>query len=595
MKRKGLFLIYVLLLIVSLPYKVYAGEIVNEIEFELEKSTNIVKDSNQNLIRVGVKSDNPYLIKTDKNNNVLWEKEFDSNSYLEMKGLTIDDEDNIYISLLKKNNITQIDTISVNDYRFDAYIIKYNKNGDLLFETKVDANNEPIAIYQLYDLEYLDGYIYASGEEKVDIHFLKYEVENEGYQYIYAKYAVFQSIEKNVIIKIDKNGNPLWEKNYGDGRNVETVFLVEGRSSGSISFSTFSRKKYYVRQDNDKNIYVLAVKNNSTSPVYSNGEPIPGELLVKYTSNGEEIFSKEIESNIYSTDFIIDNDSILLVGKKYKEYTPPNPQLSYSEIKQLSPEERIAYDKKNEYNYNPYLYYLDLDGNFEKEILWKDYDRSLFQSIIKIKEDYIALMCSYNDSNNNNECFEVFLSPDKMNIKFQGRINYSSEGVSFSNNYSFEEGTLDENNNEYYLLVSENARYVTKSRVIIAKYLLNYGNIIINNDSLQGIVDIEEIENVKESTIKKFKIKPQQGYELMSLTIKSSDNSEIEYRKTEIENEYEFIMPSYDVTITPTFKKVTNMIQNPNTGNKAFYIVLLMVGMIVIGRLFIKKEKNILN
>jgi hypothetical protein len=588
MKRR--IYIYVLLLVLFLPFQVYAGEIINLKEFDtLDSSTNIIKDSNQNLIRTSLEGDSPCLIKTDSNNNIIWKKVFDDNIYLEMKGLTIDEQDNIYITISKKEPITRIDNLIVNSSRYNSYIIKLDKNGNILFEKEMDYNDEILPIYQLYDLEYLNGYIYASGTEALNIHFSEFKEYNIDDPVVYVKYAHYDGIVKDVLIKMEKNGNILWERNYGNEKNNTYSFTVEGYESGHFSFTTFNRKKYYVRQDSIGSIYVLAVKDNKTAP----SSYTSGSFIGKYSLNGEEIFLNEIDKNIYTTDFIIDEDKIVLVGKKYKEYNPPNPKLSYEELKALTDEDRIEYEKKDVYNYNPIIYYLNLDGSVEKEILLTEYDRSLFHSIIKIREDYIVQMCSYNDTNNRNECFDTVLSDDKTKIAFKGVVNHVSEGVQFWNSYTLEEGLFDESNNEYYLLVSDNSSYAVQSRVIIAKYIMSYGKIVINNDESQGLFKIEGISQVKETTLKRFNIKPQSGYQLVKIEIADSNGNKVEYRKTKNENEYEFVMPDSDVTITPVYKRIENVIINPNTGNKMLIIILILIPCIGIGiSTYKKKESN---
>lgn len=584
------FLLPILLFIILMPFVVEAREINNIKEFEqTEKSINIVLDKEQNLIRVGYCDEFNCLIKSDKDNNILWKKTYD-NLYSGIYGLTLDDNDNIYVSIIKREPITRIEDLAVNGETYNFYLIKYDKNGNLLFEKKIEKNNEIIKKYTINDLQYIDGYIYASGTEYVDVHFKEFKTYNEDDPAAYVKYAYYDCNAIDVLMKIDKNGNPIWERNYGTKRSETIIYVVEGSASGHFSYNTFARKKYFVRADSVGNKYVLAVKmNNSQSST-------PGEIISKYSANGDLFFSKNLNSRIYTTDFIIDNNYIIFVGKKFKDYNPPNPLLSYNEKKALPLEEQIAYDKKFYQDYNPYIYYLNLNGEFVKDILWENYDRSLFHSIIKINEDFIMQMCSYNESENQNECYDIILLDDMQSVFLKGNINHISSGVDFHNDYTLEENIIDESNNEYYILVSSNEKYATFSRIIICNYQINYGDILINNNEKFGILEIDDVEHIKESTLKLFTIEPKDDYELVNIEIKDKNDNKIEYTKIR-DNEYEFVMPDTDVIIIPTYRKIESInvpdtLKNPNTGTGISIIIIFMLIISSITYIIFKRKKN---
>ena len=71
------------------------------------------------------------------------------------------------------------------------------------------------------------------------------------------------------------------------------------------------------------------------------------------------------------------------------------------------------------------------------------------------------------------------------------------------------------------------------------------------------INDLTQVEYEEEVT---FKVKPIKGYKLKSLKVLDTDNNEIDYTATGNENEYTFIMPASDVTITPNYEKVSSSI-----------------------------------
>ncbi len=73
-------------------------------------------------------------------------------------------------------------------------------------------------------------------------------------------------------------------------------------------------------------------------------------------------------------------------------------------------------------------------------------------------------------------------------------------------------------------------------------------------------IEINDLTHVKSEEKVKFNITPIKGYKLNSIKIIDNDNNEINYTKTENNNEYEFIMPASDVTIIPSYERVSNSV-----------------------------------
>ncbi len=93
-------------------------------------------------------------------------------------------------------------------------------------------------------------------------------------------------------------------------------------------------------------------------------------------------------------------------------------------------------------------------------------------------------------------------------------------------------------------------------------------NIIIKNETKDLDININDLAQVENGETVNFKVIPIKGYKINSIKILDTNNNEIEYLKTANENEYSFSMPSGDVTIEPSYEKVTNSVlieDNPNT------------------------------
>ena len=125
-----------------------------------------------------------------------------------------------------------------------------------------------------------------------------------------------------------------------------------------------------------------------------------------------------------------------------------------------------------------------------------------------------------------------------------------------------------------------------------------YGFIFYNTWPTIYNINKENIEygsiNVVETAIRnelvRVKISPKSGYELESIKIVDSENNIIEFQKID-KYEFEFLMPQSNVSIIPSYKK-NSIIINPNTGNKMLLIMLILIPCIGIGIYTYKKKES---
>ncbi len=593
------FILPILLFIVLIPFIVNASEIVTLNDFEtVEQSQNIISDSKMNLIRVGNKDNNEYILKTDKDNNILWEKKLNNDTYANIKGLTTDIYDNVYVSIYKKVEVNKIGEINFsNETATKSFIIKYDKDGNKLYEKEICNNSELISKYEITDLQYINGYIYASGTETINIEFVDFDIYNEGDSFSYVKYANYKGKSTNVIMKLNMDGTPIWEKNYGSEEEENFSYIVEGRDTATINYSTFKRKKYYVRSDSNDNIYVLKVGNNDIRYANNYGDLYEGPIITKLSNNGQIIYSNELNSRFYSTDFIIENDNIILVGKQYNEFIPPDKYLSYSEYNRLSDTEKIEYDKKKNPSYVPNIKIYNINGKEINNILFDKYDRSLFHTIIPFGDKYIAQFCSYNNEKNMHECYDTIINKDKNKIVAKSDIIYQYNGVEFNKSYTLEEDILNYENGEYFILATTNDSW-TNTHVLINKLYTSYAvNIEENKNTKKFIIEVNDSSAVVYEDIVVFRIEPEEGFELEKIEIVDENNNNITYKKTNNKNEYEFTMPASDVVIIPTYRKIESInvpdtLKNSNTGTGISIIIIVMLLISSITYIIFKRKKN---
>ena len=103
---------------------------------------------------------------------------------------------------------------------------------------------------------------------------------------------------------------------------------------------------------------------------------------------------------------------------------------------------------------------------------------------------------------------------------------------------------------------------------IVKDYSTYTIDVEIKNETDNVSVNIDDMSLVKNNEEVIFKITPTRGYKINSIHIIDSENNEIECFETENNNEYKFTMPASDVTIIPSYEKVSNSIaveDNKNT------------------------------
>ena len=161
---------------------------------------------------------------------------------------------------------------------------------------------------------------------------------------------------------------------------------------------------------------------------------------------------------------------------------------------------------------------------------------------------------------------------------------------------------IDENNNEIEYIKTDNKdEYIftmPSSDVTIIPSYEKVSN-AVRAESVKGtkaiFIEVEDVSAVVYDDLVRFTVQPEDGYEVESIDIIDKEKNKIDYKKTDNKNEYEFIMPDTDVTITPTYRiieleKDNDTSKNPNTADRLYIIVLLMIISISIGILSYKKK-----
>lgn len=231
----------------GLPYDVVSG---------------VITDADANILVTGYTTDyqknifNIFTTKIDVNKNTIWHKKASTNGYYVISSaLAIDDENNCYVTGLfnhdlifdENNKITSNQIGEEPNYYYDnnAFIVKYNSEGDFVKGIAIDSLSEGTGI--IYSL----NNIYLCGE-KVNWGF--------GWGWPLSDSKIF-------LAKYSKELSPIWLKSSGgissyqsldisNGISVDDIgniyqtgyFFSEGFKFGNDSLKNIFNKEYYYQQ-----------------------------------------------------------------------------------------------------------------------------------------------------------------------------------------------------------------------------------------------------------------------------------------------------------------------------------------------------------
>ena len=186
---------------------------------------------------------------------------------------------------------------------------------------------------------------------------------------------------------------------------------------------------------------------------------------------------------------------------------------------------------------------------------------------------------------------------------------FACEHGTAESSYIFSAGYIDQYKYVYESVASvrpvvslrPNIKYVSGNGTQEKPYIIDYEFhklfVLDSNETNEYSINVEDKNNIFEGDLVSIKFTPEGGFTVDNIEIKDGNNNIIEYRKTNKDNEFEFVMPDSDVTIKPSYRKidlnnVPDILENPNTGDKLLIILLLIITILGIGTL-IKKEKNL--
>lgn len=578
MKKK---LLVLLINIMLIPINIYAEElklewqtiwegsgVANDFGISLENEDIIVSSTATNVEGLINDSNEDVLIKRyDKTGKLLWQTKWGGNGREIFKSmLRVENNNFIAVGCSNSTDIEGLDIHNKNSSYCDAIIVKYNQNGELIWEKSIGGQLDDELISAIHTND--GGYVVAGTSSSNDIDGL-----------------INYGSKDVIILKYDSNGTLLWKKTWGSTLtdNFQNIILT-------------------------KDNYIILVVNGTT--------------LVKYNQDGDIMWQKELtedSENVYSSISITPENDIIAAGRFRNIDGIENRDNSSDAI-------IIKYDQKgnvlwyktwggNNYenihsmsltkegdiivvgNYNS----SDIDGmpkeseqgamilkyNKNGELLWqKSYNHSSIQQFDSVKitqnEDIIiggSFSTIYDEYPENDQIIIIKYNKD-------GNIVWEKEyGGSEDDNFL---SWITTEKNDIYLLIESHSKDIpgliieTQYRQsIITKHSIYY---VLKNELLSknGTATFEQQDSTGIITPT-----PDDGYKVKEVIVKDTQGNRIELTLQE-DGTYTFDLYD-DVTIEVQF---TLAIDNPKTGILDVMTILIVGFIISVTGIFIVKNYN---
>ena len=466
------------------------------------------------------------IVKYDSNGNVLWER-INKNAYLFFKTRETSDGGALALGLYNEENNQKNQVSNLRP----LVLVRYDSNGTILWEKVITL-----------DKGYNSKRLILSSS--IDV------VSNEN--------IIFSFNE--IIIKLDKNGNVLWSKQLNQVNDSNTKINI-----------------YYDYVDNDNNI--ISVGGFAEFSLDKDGNKIEKDYkyIIKYDDNGNIFYNKKIEnpSNHISVlmsvvenenneyvmlslnyDYVIDNDGNENVSKVYLSFETYDKNGNYKDKKDLELSDlyynlsdlseliKLYIDKSNNYILNFYTN--------SGELLIIRYDKDLNLTWSKVANKKSAFIGFDIDKYNN------YIIVGGIETK----IRKATKDSSFSGAHP-----------EAYI-----------DQAYIVKYSSNY---MINKETEgEGTIEVN-LDNAKAGDEITIAAKAGDGYRIDKIIVTDKDGNVIKVSGNK------FVMPNSNVTVKVIF--TNSPLVNPKTGMMSitFAVIAISVFAFFQYKYFKTKEINL--
>lgn len=229
------------------------GTFYGTVDFSTDSIPNIV-----NLPDIDI---NVFLAKYTPEGNLIWVETFGDEGREQGKGLTLDENNNIYItgSYSDSLNIGNLDPVYHTG--LCAYMIKFNNDGEGQWIKSINTVGEDVGYDIIYDG---NGYLYASGHFDgpfyIEIDDSLHYIESTNYPF-----------NDGYILKMDTNGNYVWFNNItGPGNHIIANLTL----------------------DNQGHVYASGIANGNPFTSSFDETEFGSAIISKYTTDGDLVWEK---------------------------------------------------------------------------------------------------------------------------------------------------------------------------------------------------------------------------------------------------------------------------------------------------------------
>ena len=451
----------------------------------------------------------------------------------------------IFITLPTSCNAEEVPTMKwedvISDEFTDTYYLNdklYNINNDILVVHNSSLQNTNIRLYS------------NSGEKKWEYTLTQNKKIGE-YLLVNNNYLGF--------IEIDSDENP---------KGISLLDINSGKITKKIDIKSKFKDLYsysnlvYIDSYNDKIILIFADKKDANKYYF-----------YSLDVNGNIKLSKEgmIESDYKEKEIDFDNNICIVNYYSISTLSPITGEVT--NIIQLNMNLNLD-NIQNEIKYkNGFLFYGSKNGymaieyydlkNNTTQFKQLDEKEGTIYSIKTDNKDNLYIVGKHIDDNTTGKAF--FSKYTYNNSELKKVYEQIYEPDSLKNDVYYFNDIVVYKNNKFALIGSTlngNRYYTGKNFVVYYDGTKNYKI----DKVIKGSGNLDIVESEEEDNEVKYQVKPGFGYKLISLKIVTESGKEIK-----VSDDYSFIMPDENITITAVFEPIIN---NPVTGNNIIRIIL---------------------
>jgi len=250
-----------------------------------------------------------FIQKVDDQGVLLWAKQISSTNGDNVRGIAVDDNDNVYLTGSFQGTVdfdpgSGVHNLTANTSfaGVDAFILKLNANGDFKWAYNFGGTGNGVGVSG-FDVTTKNGFVYFVGEFSDSVDFNPgppIDTINVGnWNHIY-------------ITKFDTAGNYIWAKNMGGGQNCQGVAIAVDKNENVYTTGYFQGTA-----DFDPGIGTFNLSSSGQTDCF----------ISKLNTNGDFVWAAQLGSNgyEYGYDIIIDKNDDLLIGGTFTNVIDFNP------------------------------------------------------------------------------------------------------------------------------------------------------------------------------------------------------------------------------------------------------------------------------